>query len=142
MNWTALTDHLAVLGVSSIAIHPSNSNVIYIATGDGDGGQTYSIGVLKSIDGGQTWTSTGLSYTVSNFVRINKLLIHPSNPNILVAASNQGIHKSTNAGVNWNQTVSGLNIRDIEFKPNNPEVIYAGAPALGNQPMEVITLFR
>jgi len=126
INWTVLTDHLAVLGVSSVVIHPGNSNVIYIATGDGDGGQTYSIGVLKSIDGGITWLPTGLSYNISNFVRINKLIMHPTNPNIIIAASNQGIHKTTNAGVNWNQTVSGINMRDIEFKPNNPGTIYCG----------------
>ncbi|MEO6695452.1 MAG: T9SS type A sorting domain-containing protein [Ignavibacteria bacterium] len=124
-TWTVLTDHLAVLGVSSIAIHPSNPNVIYIGTGDGDGGQTYSIGVLKSIDGGITWNTTGLSYNVFNFVRINKLIIHPSDPNILFAVSNQGIHKSTNAGVNWTQPLSGFNMRDIEFKPGAPQIIYS-----------------
>ncbi|MBK8549715.1 MAG: T9SS type A sorting domain-containing protein [Ignavibacteria bacterium] len=124
-NWTVLSDDFTVLGVSSIAIHPGNSNVIYIATGDGDGGQTYSIGVLKSIDAGLTWTTTGLSFFVTNFVRMNKILIHPTNPNILIAAANNGFYKSTNAGVNWIQTVSGTNIRDIEFKPSDPNTIYA-----------------
>lgn len=124
-NWEVLSDNFTVLGVSSIAIHPGNSNVIYIATGDGDGGQTYSIGVLKSIDAGVTWTPTGLSFFVNNFVRLNKILIHPIDPNILIAAANNGFYKSTNAGVNWTQTVSGTNIRDIEFKPNDPNTIYA-----------------
>ncbi len=124
-NWTVLSDNFTVLGVSSIAIHPGNSNVIYIATGDGDGGQTYSIGVLKSIDAGLTWTTTGLSFFVNNFVRMNKILIHPTDPGILIAAANNGFYKSTNAGVNWTQTITGTNIRDIEFKPSDPDIIYA-----------------
>lgn len=127
-SWIPLSDDFTVLGVSSIAMHPSNSNVIYIATGDGDGGQTYSIGILKSIDGGVTWTTTGLSFIVSNFVRLNKLIINPNDPNTIIAAGNNGIYKSSNAGENWTQIVMGVNVRDLEFKPGDPSIVYgAGA---------------
>ena len=61
-TWSTNTDDLPVLGISDIAIDNSNPNIIYIATGDGDrsfclsngAGDTKSIGVLKSIDGGIT----------------------------------------------------------------------------------------
>ena len=52
-NWTTNTDNLPVIGVSSIVIHPVNPQIMYIVTGDAFGSDTYSIGVLKSIDGGK-----------------------------------------------------------------------------------------
>jgi len=61
INWTPLSDQIPQIGVSGIAIDPNNSNIIYIATGDDDNSDTYSIGVLKSTDAGNTWNTTGLN---------------------------------------------------------------------------------
>ena len=58
-NWSPLTDSLPQIGVSGIAIHPTDSNIIYIATGDDDAGDSYAVGVWKTIDGGTTWNNTG-----------------------------------------------------------------------------------
>ena len=52
------------MGVSDILIDPTNTDIMYIATGDAHGSDTYSIGVLKSLDGGITWDTTGLAYNV------------------------------------------------------------------------------
>jgi hypothetical protein len=124
-NWTALNDRFTVLGVSSIVIHPSNSNVIYIATGDADAGNTYSVGVLKSIDAGVTWTTTGLSFAVNNQVTVTKLLINPNNPNNLLAATSNGIYRTVDAGVTWAQAENGVGYRDLEFKSSDPNTVYA-----------------
>ena len=123
-SWATTTDHLTVLGVTSIAINPSIPDHIYIATGDGDAGDTYSIGVLKSIDGGNIWNSTGLNWQVTQSRRISKLLIHPLDPNVLLAAASNGIYKSIDAGTNWTLIQPG-NFKDMEFKPNDPSTIYA-----------------
>ena len=123
-NWSTATDNLELLGISSIVINPANPNIMYIATGDGDGGATYSIGILKSTNGGLNWNTTGFSYVVSSGVRINKLVMSPANSDILFNVSNLGIYRSTNGGTNWTQIMSG-NIRDIEFHPSNPSIIYA-----------------
>ncbi|MGB1184306.1 MAG: WD40/YVTN/BNR-like repeat-containing protein, partial [Schleiferiaceae bacterium] len=64
-SWTTFTDELTNLGVSDLAIDPSNPDVMYLATGDRDAADTYSFGLLKSTDGGVTWSSTGLSYSVN-----------------------------------------------------------------------------
>ena len=50
-NWTTNTDNLPVIGISSIAIDPINTQNMLIVTGDADGTDTYSIGILKSTDG-------------------------------------------------------------------------------------------
>ena len=47
-SWTTATDNLGTLGVSSISFDPADPNIMYIATGDGDGNSNYSLGVLKS----------------------------------------------------------------------------------------------
>ncbi|HGY54232.1 MAG TPA: T9SS type A sorting domain-containing protein [Caldithrix abyssi] len=123
-TWYTTTDAQTVLGVTSIAIDPTNSDVIFIGTGDGDAGDTYSIGLLKSTDGGETWQQTGLQWDVTESRRISKVLIHPNNPNIMLAATNNGIYKSTDAGVNWSNVLSG-NFKDMEFKPGDPSTVYA-----------------
>mgnify|MGYP006168431539 FL=1 len=127
-NWTTNTDNLPVIGISSIVIHPTNNQIMYIATGDGDGADTYSIGILKSIDGGNSWNTTGLSYNVSQSKRINKLIINPNYPDSLVVASNSGITISPDGGTTWNSTLTGR-MRDVEFKPDDPSVIYAALDA-------------
>jgi photosystem II stability/assembly factor-like uncharacterized protein len=123
-NWSTATDNLEVLGVSGIIINPVNPDIMYIATGDGDGGATYSIGVLKSTNGGGSWMTTGLSYQVSQGLRINKLVSNPANSNILIAGSNFGIYRSTDGAATWTQVISN-SIRDIEFHPSNSNIIYA-----------------
>ena len=60
-TWITTTDDLPQIGVSGIAIDHSNSDIIYIATGDDDGNDSYSVGVMKSLDGGETWTWTALT---------------------------------------------------------------------------------
>jgi photosystem II stability/assembly factor-like uncharacterized protein len=123
-NWEVLTDQLPVLGVSAIAIHPVNTDIIYIGTGDRDANDNYSIGVLKSTDGGYTWDLTGLDWDITQNRTIAKLLIHPVNPDILFAATTDGVYKTIDAGVTWYNVQSG-NIDDMEFKPGDPSIVYA-----------------
>ncbi|MGE0569051.1 MAG: T9SS type A sorting domain-containing protein [Bacteroidia bacterium] len=125
-TWTTATDNLSVIGASDLAYDPTNANILYLATGDGDAGDTPSIGVLKSTDGGTTWNSTGLTFAVANGYRIRRLIINPSNPQILLAATNGGMYRTTNGGANWSSvTATNLNMYDVEFKPGNPNIVYA-----------------
>ncbi len=127
-NWVALTDNLPQIGVSGIAVDHSNSNIIYITTGDDDGADTQSAGVFKSTDGGATWNPTGLNPDNSPF-SMNEIYMHPSNSNILWVATSSGVFKTTNAGALWERTLEG-NIKDLKLKPGNPNTIYAVSPNL------------
>ncbi len=127
--WEPLTDGLPILGISGIAIDPTspvNNRTIYILTGDGDGGDTQSIGVLKSFDGGDTWFETDLSFNVSAGVRGYKLVMHPDDPQTLYAVTTSGIRRTTDGGLNWN-TVQGGTFFDIEFRPGTPDTMYAAS---------------
>ncbi|CAM3981207.1 MULTISPECIES: VPS10 domain-containing protein [Flavobacterium] len=122
-TWTPLADDLAQIGVSGIVVDHTNSNVVYIATGDKDAGDTYSIGVLKSTNGGATWNTTGLSFTNTS-TRAGDIYMHPTNSNILWVATSVGVYKTTNGGTSWSNVLSG-NIKDIKVKPGDPNTVYA-----------------
>jgi photosystem II stability/assembly factor-like uncharacterized protein len=128
-SWTPLTDGMPRIGVSGIAVNYNDPDVMYILTGDGDGADVYSIGVLKTTDGGSTWNSTGLTWAVTDFERGFKIIMHPVDPSILLVVSSAGIHKSPNSGANWNlvHSSAGSDYHDIEFKPGDPTIMYACA---------------
>lgn len=131
-NWKTITDNqdvITALGITSIAFHPSNSSLVYAASGDGDGTNTYSLGVLKSTDGGSNWKTTGLSWNVTQYRTISKILINPSSPDILYTAGSNGVFKSTDAGNTWNQMKTG-NFKDMEFKPGTPNTLYVAGTEL------------
>ncbi|MEL6536580.1 MAG: 3-coathanger stack domain-containing protein [Bacteroidota bacterium] len=128
-SWVSLTDGIPRIGISGIAIDYStsvNNRTLYILTGDGDGNDTPSIGVLKSMDNGQTWYSTGL--TGADLNRPYKIKIHPTNPDILFVADYYGVFKTTDGGLSWTNTTLSLGDRefyDVEFKPGDPSRMYA-----------------
>jgi len=124
-TWTTRTDTLPVLGISDIAIDPSNPNIMYVATGDGDGFHTHSLGVLKSTDGGLSWNTTGLTWTLSPFQNdMRRLLIHKINHQVLLLVSTAGIYKTSDGGANWTRTQTG-GFMDLEYNPANPNMWYA-----------------
>jgi len=123
-SWTCLSDDNASLGVSNIVVQSTNyDDIIYIATGDRDASDTYSVGVLKSTDGGTTWNTTGLSWTQNQQRRINRLLCDPNNNFLLYAATTNGLYKTTDGGTNWT-LLTGTNFIDLEFKPGTSTTLY------------------
>ncbi|CAI8157650.1 MAG: Xyloglucanase [Cryomorphaceae bacterium] len=100
-SWQTFTDELTNIGVSDLAIDPVHPDTMYLATGDRDAADTYSFGLLKSTDGGVTWSSTGLSYSVNQNYRIGRVVVHPDSTNIVIAATNGGVYRSTNYGTTF-----------------------------------------
>lgn len=123
-SWTALFDDLPSLGVSGIAIDPTDTDIIYIATGDGDGADTYSLGVLKSTDGGTTWNTTGLDWDLTQSRTTRALRMSPFDPQVLLCATSNGLWRTADGGTTWTMVASGA-FRDVEFKTNSASVVYA-----------------
>ncbi len=127
LTWTSNTDQFGSLAVSDIAFNPKNPNIVYAATGDREQPAVfphYSVGVLKSIDGGITWNTTGLVYTTNQSRMLGRLLVHPTHPDTVLVAGTNGIYKTINGGTSWVLKHSG-NIKDMEFKPGDPNTVYA-----------------
>jgi photosystem II stability/assembly factor-like uncharacterized protein len=137
--WQNKSPRIPLLSIADVVIDPSNTNKIYIATGDPNPCSTCidvssshsqtgasSFGILKSDDGGSTWLPTSVNYnTIPSGVRIFKILINPDSSNIQMAASSAGILRTTN-GWQSHTTVNSNLIFDLEFKPGNTAYVYAG----------------
>ncbi len=125
-NWYTTTNELPALGISDIVVDPNNPDVLFVGTGDRDTDWTYSIGLLKSVDGGESFQETGLNFLMEEQEDITEILICPENSEIIIASTTNGIYKSTDGGLNWIRTKSG-NFRDLAFKYGNSQVIYASS---------------
>jgi photosystem II stability/assembly factor-like uncharacterized protein len=129
-TWSPLTDTLPTLSIGDVAIDPITSTNVYVATGDAFGygnpfwGGTYSMGVWKSSDGGNTWKATGLTLNVAQNRTIRRLTIHPSDPKILLAATSDGLFRTDDGGVTW-MKVWNSSAFDVEFTPDDGSVVYA-----------------
>lgn len=132
-NWiNGGTDHLPCAGVGAIVAHPFKPGYWIVATGDGDGDWTPSAGIFRTTDGGKTWEdiSNGLFVpkTKWNALRISKLVAHPTNFNIVYAATNKGLFRCGNSSSKmpiWKALIDKEPFTDIEFQPDNSGVMYA-----------------
>ncbi|MCX6250079.1 MAG: BACON domain-containing carbohydrate-binding protein [Bacteroidetes bacterium] len=123
ITWANLTSNLPTLGVSAILIHPSTPNTIFIGTGDRDGGDAPGMGVYKSTDGGVTFL---VSNSGMGSKTVGMMVMHPTDPNTILAATSGGIHKSIDGGATWLLKSSNANnYKDIKFKPGDPTTVYA-----------------
>jgi hypothetical protein len=122
-HWASLTDSQPSLAVGSIAIDPNNHLTIYVGTGEDDFNLDgyYGAGILKSTDGGSTWTQLGASIfagSQSPFAggaQIGAIAVQPGNPLVVLAAVDffdgndpkGGVYQSLDGGTTWHQPAAG-----------------------------------
>ena len=124
-NWTPVGDYNDAIGVSDIAVvGTTTDDIVYLATGDKNHSDTYSVGVLKSADGGNSWSTTSLSWTQNQGILIYRLIVKPNNVNTLFAATSTGLYKTTDAGTIWTK-ISTYVFKDLEISPGNSNFIIA-----------------
>ena len=116
-TWAVTTDDplSATTSIDTIAIDPNNHNTIYAGTGDLNFGSFSmgSQGILKSTDGGNTWTTLGAnvfgpaySEAPGNYPQYNavgKVRVDPNNPNNIAAGTKNGFYLSRDGGTTWTQ---------------------------------------
>jgi photosystem II stability/assembly factor-like uncharacterized protein len=126
-SWAVISDGIPAVGVTNVAIDPTDSNILYALTGDADQAIYHpsSRGVYKSTNGGATWAATGINYT-SNGVLLTSILIHPTTPSIVLVSGTSGIFRSTNGGTTFT-SVSSSSIRELVFNPQNPSTVFAAS---------------
>ncbi len=136
-TYVPLTDNLPSFSIFSLALDPANPNIIYAGTGEITG--YYGTGLLKSTNGGQSWTTLGQNEFAG--MVITSIIIHPGNSNLLYVATAHplfylgkntalaGVFRSTNGGNSWeallqcSQTCYGFS--DLVMEDTNPQVLYA-----------------
>ena len=130
-NWSVLNNYGPELGVSGIIVSYDNPNVLYVLTGDGDGGgfitnlgyRSYSIGVMKSTDGGVNWTLLTNGLPVAGF-RGYSIAQCPSDPDVLIIATDTGVYQSRDGGLSWSERYDNF-VSDVKFKPGSANICYA-----------------
>jgi photosystem II stability/assembly factor-like uncharacterized protein len=136
-TWFPIFDTKAFLSIACIEFDPNNPNTVFVGTGDPETPFTCFVGdgIYKSTDGGNTWNNIGLNQQGI----ISKILIHPTNPNILYASamgvpmernSNRGVYKSINGGGTWAKVLNIDNqtgVSDMMMDFVNPNIIYASS---------------
>lgn len=118
LTWTVKTDNEVSLSTGAIAIDPTNTNIIYYGTGEAtySGASYYGRGLLKSTNGGDTWTS--ITSGLPNLTYFARIVIRPGHNNELLAAlGNGGLFRSTNSGLNWTQLIYSRT-DDVVFSPS------------------------
>lgn len=142
--WDYVETGFPVLGVSTIAIDAVDPDVMYIGTGevyryqDSIGGEvirttrgSYGIGILKTIDGGETWTKS-LDWTYAQSRGIWMIAIHPLNSQILYAATTEGVYKSADTGNTWIPSLERIMATDVRIHPTQPNVIFTACGNFGS----------
>ena len=114
-TWSVTTDSplLSTTSIDTLALDPNNHNTIYAGTGDLNYGSFSmgSQGILKSTDGGNTWTVLGADVFGPEYIEpaanypqydsVGKVRVDPNNSNNIVAGTKKGLWFSYDQGVTW-----------------------------------------
>jgi photosystem II stability/assembly factor-like uncharacterized protein len=135
VHWQPIFDSQPVSSVGSLAVAPSDRNVVWAGTGEPFIRSHISLGwgVFKSTDAGKSWARMGLD----NTGRISRIVVHPSNPDIVYVASlghaygpqpERGIYRTMDGGKTWERVLfvnDSTGASDLIMDPNNPRILFA-----------------
>jgi photosystem II stability/assembly factor-like uncharacterized protein len=136
-TWEPVFETYGSFSTGSLAIDPSNPNVVWLGTGENASQRSagFGDGIYKSLDGGKSWNNMGLAESE----HIAKILIDPRNTDIVYAASqgplwapggDRGLYKTTDGGLIWDLVLEiseNTGVADLAFDPRDPDVIYAAS---------------
>ena len=122
--------------VGALAVAPSDRNVIWLGSGEGDprNSVSYGLGVWRSTDGGSTWTHLGLDDTE----RIKRIVVDPRDADVALVCAlghswgpndQRGVFRTTDAGQSWSKVLyidEDTGCSDIDIDLSNPRNVYAG----------------
>ncbi|MGE5326544.1 MAG: WD40/YVTN/BNR-like repeat-containing protein [Deltaproteobacteria bacterium] len=134
-TWKPIFDSASIASIGSLAVAPSNPDIIYVGTGEADmrSDISYGNGMYKTIDGGKTWKHIGLEDTR----QIGRVIIDPKNPDVVFVAAlghaygpnaERGVFRSTDGGQTWQKVLfkdEDTGAVDLAFDPRNSKIIFA-----------------
>src|SRR5437868_10052266 len=148
VSFDPIFDKQPVLSIGAIGIAPSDSDVVWVGTGEANDRNSsgWGNGVYRSTDGGENWQNIGLKDSRT----IGRIIVHPKNPDTAYVAAgghlwvdggDRGLYKTTDGGKAWKlilQAAAPQHARtgccDVAFDPSNPEIVYAALIARRRTP--------
>ncbi len=135
LTWKPLFDEQPIASIGSIAVAPSDPNVIYVGSGEANirGNVEPGNGIYKSTDAGKTW-----KHVWKEEGQIGTMIVHPTNPDVAFAAvlghafgpnEERGVYRTTDGGKTWQRVLfkdKDTGASDVAFDPSNPRVLFAG----------------
>lgn len=149
-SWLNISDgFLQTSSIGAIAVADSDSNVVYVGTGQGTlrGNVASGDGVYKSTDAGKTWKHLGLDKAG----QIGRVRIHPTDPDLVYAAvignafvpnEDRGLYRSSDGGKTWSKILyisPRTGIADLAMDANNPRILYASAWTAQRKPWTIVS---
>ncbi len=138
-SWEPLTDGECSLAMGAIAIDPVVPDIVYAGTGEQhfSGVSYYGCGVLRSLDGGDSWERLGAD-AFSHYwggAMISRILVDPATAGsrtstVVLAASTNGLLRSTDSGRSWTEVLSGT-ATDLVARPGDPARLHAAVHRKG-----------
>ena len=153
VTFEPIFDKQPVLSIGAIAVAPSDSDVVWVGTGEANDRNSsgWGNGVYRSTDGGANWENVGLKDSRA----IGRLAVDPRKPEVAyVAASGhlwvdggeRGLYKTSDGGKTWKlvlQAAAPHNARtgccDVLLDPANPDVVYAALYARQRTPWSFVS---
>ncbi len=136
IRWTALFQDQPVHSMGDIAVHQTDTAVVWAGTGERASRQSngWGDGVYRSEDGGATWSHMGLDESR----HIGRITLHPDDSNVVYVASmghlwgpneeDRGLYRSMDGGQSWDRILyvdEETGAVDVRIDPENPEILYA-----------------
>ena len=148
ITWAAVSDSVGAAAVGAVAIAPSNSQIVWMGTGDqANARSSYSgKGVFKSTDAGATWQFAGLP----DSHHIARIVIHPKNPEIVYVAAighlfsrneERGVFRTVDGGKSWKKVLyinDGVGAIDLVINRQKPTTLYAAMYDKDRRPWQII----
>ncbi len=136
VHWTPVFDDQPVSSIGSLAVAPSDPNIVWAGTGETfiRSNISQGNGIYRSTDAGKTWTRMGLE----NTGRIGRIVIDPRDPDVVFAAAmghcygpqqERGVFRTTDGGKTWERVLfvdENTGCSDIAMDPRNPRILFAG----------------
>ena len=134
-TWRPVFDGHAIVSVGDIGISESNPDVLFIGTGEANGGANniQGGGVFKSVNGGETWSFSGLE----NSAAVGRIVIHPTDPDLVYVAAvgsyfnlspDRGVFRSRDGGTSWERVLAisdSTGAIDLVMNLDDPSILYA-----------------